>query len=609
MLNKKSIFIYIGFVSKFLSKVNNSITLIGVKKHTHTLTIRYLITFSFCIIIPVIFLVIGINIIYIKSQRKITGIQMQETVNQTSESLGNEISKLKILSSALSHNSTFVEYAFDYIHENDPRKQYILTEKIDLELSRLFLYTNKVGLICVYFKDEPTIMFRNSPLYQHLIKAPKLNKKLIGDIMEREGILQVDNDFYSIFSKDRQAIIQKEEPHLSLAIKPKGEVDFIDKIFFSYPVKQLSSISAKSTISRFSFIVDNGEVILQPKNHNISKVLINRKKNGTLNNKRWILLSSNIPYTSWTLYQAVDVDEFTKPLYVLQKVFFIIIGALILLFILFTYLFFNTLIKPVNLLIDGMSLVEDGNYSVVIPEPKEIEMKRLIHSFNRMVNRIGFLTTENILNEKEKGKLELQALQYQINPHFVANTLNSIRLMAVIRKNENIKNMTASLMKIINDSFRSKGNITTINEERSSLKSYIHIMAVRFSNPIELLFSIDKKLERLKILKMILQPIVENSIVHGFDGKKSKGVILIKVENNKTDNLQITVIDNGCGFTLDENDNKGHASSFTRVGIKNVDRRIKLNYGDNFGLNIISKKGFYTKVSIILPIIEGEQVD
>ena len=264
---------------------------------------------------------------------------------------------------------------------------------------------------------------------------------------------------------------------------------------------------------------------------------------------------------------------------------------------------------PLNNLIENMSLVEKGDYSVNVPEPKPFEMRKLIHSFNRMVHKIDRLTKEKSLNEKEKSQLELQALQYQINPHFIANTLNSIRLMAVVKKNENIKNMTAALMKIINDSFRGDGNINTLNDEKESLKSYVHIMKVRFSVPIDIIFSISDEFLQCKILKMLLQPIVENSVVHGFEGKLNKGVILIKAKKCSNDNLVIQVIDNGIGIKNNNINNSiissGLKSSLTRVGVVNVDRRIKLNYGNEYGIKINSNYGFYTKVSLLLPNLNG----
>ena len=160
-----------------------------------------------------------------------------------------------------------------------------------------------------------------------------------------------------------------------------------------------------------------------------------------------------------------------------------IFAFLFVFFIIYTVLFFHSMISPLNILIEKMQLVEDGDYTVTVPEPAEKELNHLFHSFNRMIRRVRELTDKQSRIDREKSLLELQALQYQINPHFIANTLNSIRLMAVVRKNENIKNMTASLMKIINDSFRGEGNKSSLSEEKVSLFSYVHIMKVRFSIP------------------------------------------------------------------------------------------------------------------------------
>ncbi|MGL1890390.1 MAG: histidine kinase [Spirochaetaceae bacterium] len=570
-----------------------------MKFKIHKLSFKYLITFSLCIMIPVTLTVVGINLVYIRSQQNLYHVQMQETVNQMSQNISNEVISLSILSSALSHNKEFLKHCVEYSKEKDKEKLYDLYNLIDLELSRLFLYTNKVGFITVYINGKPPFMYKNSPLFTNVGKPPIIDQVFLDNLEETPRRLKLFDNLFTIIDKT---------PHLSFALDLKGTThyEFIDKIVFSYPINLLMDITKNSSLDQFLYITSNlGDVILDPNGHNLSNDLNNKRKNSVIDKKNWILLDSAILSTTWTLTQSLNLDKHTKSLFAIQRIFIIIISGLILLFLLYSLLFFNSLINPLNGLIEKMKLVESGDYTTQAPEPKEFEMRRLIHSFNSMVKKIHLLTKGKEKNEKEKSRLELQALQYQINPHFIGNTLNSIRLMAVVNKNDNIKNMTASLMKLVNDSFRNDGNKTTIKDEIKLLKSYIHIMKVRFSTPIDLKTNIDIDLESLTILKMLLQPIVENSIVHGFVDSKVRDIILIRVKKHN-ENILIDIIDNGVGIS--NNQHQQNRGSFTHIGLKNVDRRIKLNYGDEFGIRTSSKTNCYTKVSVLLPY-KGETID
>ncbi|MDC7240290.1 MAG: histidine kinase, partial [Spirochaetales bacterium] len=364
-----------------------------------------------------------------------------------------------------------------------------------------------------------------------------------------------------------------------------------------------------SSDRQFSYITDSeGKILLRPwSNRHLDEML---EKN-SLETDRWLVLNAGIDNTDWVLHHVIDLQAFLEPFYKIQRFSFLIFAFLFLFFISYTVIFFHSMISPLNILIEKMQLVEGGDYSVSVPEPAEKELNHLFHSFNRMISRVNELTERQSRIDREKGLLELQALQYQINPHFIANTLNSIRLMAVVKKNENIKNMTASLMKIINDSFRGEGNKNTLRDEIAALQSYVHIMKVRFSTPLELRFSIPGNLENSLIMKMVLQPIVENSVIHGFVRKKGKGIILIKAEEQEGV-LNIRICDNGCGFqmdggTLPEKPESGAAGTLTRVGIRNVDRRIRLNYGEDFGVKMRSRQGFFTRTDIRMPLIDSRK--
>ncbi|MDZ7542369.1 sensor histidine kinase, partial [Clostridium perfringens] len=236
------------------------------------------------------------------------------------------------------------------------------------------------------------------------------------------------------------------------------------------------------------------------------------------------------------------------------------------------------------------------------------EIKELNINYNKMINNIKELMIERDLKEKERSKQEIKVLQAQNNPHFIYNTLNVIKLMATISKIDNIRSVTDSFMKLLALTFKSDSSFITIREELQYITSYSEIMRVRFGDNFNLIMDFDEGLQDLYIIKLVLQPIVENSIVHGLNELEGSKDIIIK-GYLKEDKLIIEVIDNGVGMYEEditkvfENHNKSK-TSLNGIGIKNTEKRIKLNCGDEYGIKIDSKKNKFTRVTLILPTIK-----
>ena len=260
-----------------------------------------------------------------------------------------------------------------------------------------------------------------------------------------------------------------------------------------------------------------------------------------------------------------------------------------------------------------MKNVEKGNFDETIEIKRNDELYQLGESFNTMVRQIKRLIIERDLKERQRNQAEIEVLQSQINPHFLSNTLNSIRLMAMIAKVDSIKDMTDALIKLVHASFAKQGKFIPIAEEIENLNSYLHIMKVRYGDKFDTYFEIEEGLEQYYVLRLILQPIVENSILHGVSELEKKGLIRIKGYKIEHD-VFFEIEDNGVGMTQEQverllEDDKSNTRGFSKIGIKNVDKRIKLNHGKNYGLKIDSIYGQYTRITIKLPATvkkEGE---
>jgi two-component system sensor histidine kinase YesM len=208
-------------------------------------------------------------------------------------------------------------------------------------------------------------------------------------------------------------------------------------------------------------------------------------------------------------------------------------------------------------------------------------------------------------------------LRYQLNPHFLCNALNAIRMMAIITKNDSIRKMSSALMMITEDTLAREDTIYSLEHELRILDSYVYVMQVRYGNTFELIKDVDNSLLNLGVPSMILQPLVENSILHGFHGLSAPGTIVVSASRLsgsaalRDDALIISVRDNGNGMSaeilanvLNDAGRSGGRKGLSRIGIYNVHRRIILSYGNTYGLELASYPGEGTVVTLKLPVLE-----
>jgi two-component system sensor histidine kinase YesM len=263
---------------------------------------------------------------------------------------------------------------------------------------------------------------------------------------------------------------------------------------------------------------------------------------------------------------------------------------------------------PLKNMVHTMQSVKEGDLSVVIEDKSHDELSEVSNHFDEMLKEIKDLLETTKFQEKEKRKAELLALQAQINPHFISNTLNSIKWMASIQGAENIEKLIYSLIQMLNASIGKNDKKITLEEELEYLKSYIVIQEFRYYDKFKVKFEIDQETRHFKLLRFLLQPILENAIIHGIEPLEGQGFILIKAFRDGED-FKITVTDNGVGFSqkrinevLQEPSKKN--DGFCGIGISNVNDRIKMFYGDKYGVKIQSFENIYTTIEISLPIQE-----
>ncbi|ADL04504.1 sensor histidine kinase [Lacrimispora saccharolytica] len=263
---------------------------------------------------------------------------------------------------------------------------------------------------------------------------------------------------------------------------------------------------------------------------------------------------------------------------------------------------------PIGRLKKRLEFISRGNFDPDCSIETDDEIGSIGKQINQMSNRISDLLETRVKSEKEKRDLEIKMLQAQINPHFLYNTLDSIKWIATMQKNSGIVQVVTALSSLLKNMAKGFNEKVTLRQELDFLQNYVIIEKIRYIELFDVTTEVDQEiLYDAKIVKLTLQPLVENAIFNGIEPSGRNGLIKIHVYAEKGV-LYITVRDNGIGIspenieTLLTDTSRVTKSNMSGIGLPNVDRRLKLVYGEEYGLKLESKLDQYTLITIALPL-------
>ena len=378
--------------------------------------------------------------------------------------------------------------------------------------------------------------------------------------------------------------------------------------------------NSKPGTAGFIYIMDsNKEIVYTPVNNivyrikdewidNINNEIIIKKING----ESYQLTKIDSAYTQW---KTIGVFPESESLRVIKYMkYYSIVAAILALIIaqILVIIFTKSIVNPIQKLKRLMKKAQEGDLTVAFVSKYDDEIGELGDSFNTMVKEIDNLINLVQIEEKNKRKAEMNVLQAQIKPHFMYNTLDTIRWMAEEHNEEDIVEIIEAFTSLLRISLSNGKEIINVRDELRHVESYLTIQKIRYEEKLNYEIEFDESILNYKLIKLILQPLVENAIYHGIKEKRGNGKIIItaKVENNL---LCFTVIDNGKGIEEDKlnkinnmlKDGYGKKNEIG-YGIFNVNARIKLIYGDEYGLTYKSIYGEGTTVELRHPIVESE---
>ena len=441
-------------------------------------------------------------------------------------------------------------------------------------------------------------------------------------LQKPEGPLLTSSHVQHIVSGERPWVIT-----LSRGIRNFSNGGEKEGVFFiDLNYSAISELCDQNTIGTkgYAFILDeSGSIVYHPQQQQLYNELqtenidlITDTKDDTVRtgsgNKGKLYCISRSNKTGWTVVGCMSISELLRKSSQAQSIYVLIAAALMIVALIFSSFLAKGFTYPIQRLRDSMARVQEGDFNGADVEiDSDNEIGSLTRSFNVMTHRIQDLMEQNVKDQEAKRKSELKALQSQINPHFLYNTLDSIIWMAEGKKYEEVVLMTASLARLLRQSISNEDEVVPISREVEYAKGYLTIQKMRYKDKLEFQIDVEPSILNIPLIKLVLQPIIENAIYHGLKYKESKGLLLVK-GFMKDGNAVLKVIDDGVGMdeeTLahiyDRHKVNYHSNG---VGVYNVQKRLKLYYGENYGITYESEQGVGTTATITIPGIQEETI-
>lgn len=431
-------------------------------------------------------------------------------------------------------------------------------------------------------------------------------------------------DHYNLTSSHVQNVISGERPWvitLSRGIRNyTGEGDSDGVVFIDLNYSAISELCTQNSVGAkgYVFILDqNGNIVYHPQQQQLYNELQTENISLIMNAKTDVVTAgkgddekiyalSHSETTGWTIVGCMNMSELLKNSRKARSIYVLVALGLIAIALVISSEIARNITFPIQKLRDSMKRVQKGDFSAAeIEVYSDNEIGSLTRSFNVMTQKIQDLMAQNIQEQEQKRKIELKALQSQINPHFLYNTLDTMGSIAEIQGCIQVSNLCQSLAGLFRYSLDMKNPLSTVSGELVHLKNYIYVMNVRMQNQVEYEFHIDDNVLQDTLPRISIQPLVENALNHGLKNQKGKKKVIISA-GIRDDDLLISVEDNGIGMSDEKirelfSEDPGEKQKNRSIGIFNIHKRMQYLYGESYGVKIKSEPEKGTVVFLEIP--------
>jgi two-component system, sensor histidine kinase YesM len=584
-----------------------------------TLRQKLILAFACFIVIP--FFIIGgtLSWLYVQSNQNMILEAAVANNRQIVKNIDTSIKPLLQLSMLpVQNNTLFQIMRKDYAAERYPlyEKQQDFDTVGGIIRNSMMPYSDLIDSAVIYQSTNRLILARSNQDYMNhrYLERDFYDEPFVRAIIQNKGI------YLPIGIHDEKLMSFKPVPVVSMGravIDPftKETLGFILFNISTDKLKMLWSDIHFTENTRFYLVDQSSNVIYSTNDTEIGKPvtgllgsdkkLVNGDGEQLQQDNKHYFLSSTSNLTGWKTVTVIPKDELFGFVNTIVRTIAISLLILLGLSIITSIYIATSITKPLFQLQRKMKLVSQGNLEVSFDEGRG-EIGKISATIDQMLKEIRRLIQTIYHEEQEKRQMEILALQSQIRPHFMYNTLNAIKWMAKMQGATGIEEALTAFSSVIRFTARTQRDYVTVREEIEFIKSYTKILDFRYFNKFGVTYDIDPGVWEYQILKFMLQPLVENAIFHGFDEIPYKGKLEIRIRE-QAGHLVITVADNGRGMSAEQSDvlKQNHAGEhLNSIGLRNIRRRIELFFGPGYGLTIQSALNAGTTATIIVPIID-----
>lgn len=530
---------------------------------------------------------------------------VMDSIRQADESLNIRLEEIDHLNTVVITNKTVLDTLLSTTEEAS-YEWFQEQKRIEEFMSAVIAYKGYISRIAVIGLNEK-VFFVGSPwLDKNVIKTPMMD--YLNQSSSRHAYFHQTGSNDSIVT-GRQIRYNRE---VIGVVMFDLNSEFIKKIY-----------DVKPTPDSMLFVVDeNNEFIYQPNNSSLEKGTIIRLSQEmvglgatvekVIDQKSYLVISRKSDYTGWSTLALVPMESLLSETVRIRNVL-AEVAIVVFIIILFSSLQVSSrMTRNIRRLKSMMMHVSEGNMTLLAVEIRsKDEIGQLYQVFKSMVEELKRLLEGIKTSEKQKHEAELAVLQAQIRPHFLYNTLNTVKYLAKLNGVPNIEEVSESLIELMRGVLGNSNEFLTLQEELHYVRSYVNIEKYKYVEPIHVHIEIEnEQLLQYRVLKLMLQPIVENAIIHGIASAEHGGLVWIRVYEEQKE-LRLEVRDNGKGMSNEQIEalfdmNKGETyTRFSGMGVRNVHERIVRLYGEPFGVVVNSEPEKYTKVEIRFPLLPG----
>ncbi|MEG0152137.1 MAG: histidine kinase [Cellulosilyticaceae bacterium] len=532
---------------------------------------------------------------------------IEQIVRTLGDNIENELEKYENLMDELILNTTIQQGLRDFGEMNFAQKT-VMKEDIARILKRKFSSYPHIRDVKIINNDNEQIYQRGYLLndethIENIIDTIKMNggvTNCFSTEIYNEKYIVMSKVIYSVYNRNKVGyvvLVLRENAVLDVYKEVNlGEGDNIilidknDKVLSS---KQDSKKIEEQNIEEFVEAIRANQKITS------------NQLDFEYNNQDYMMIHNQIPNYDIEIVGGIPYKYLHKEIILISKNVILIVIICFILSMIASTIISRSITQPLHDLVDYVGAAAKQRFDKDFIDDNKDELGVVGRTFIKITKQLKEVIEQIEREQKEKTELEINMLQAQINPHFLFNTLNSLRWISMMSGAHSVSEGILALSDLLRNTIIHKAEYITIEEELDNVNNYILIQRLRYGDLFNIVLEIPEHLLEYKTLKFILQPIVENAIIHGGCEQQQMVDIMIRLTEHEKQ-LIFEVIDNGKGFDKIEVKTARHSAKLSGIGVGNVKDRIRLNFGEEYSVQIASQPGVGTTVSLNIPKIRGE---